>query len=49
MTVGQLIQLLQSVPEETEVWLADELGEPAWQVVHDDVVERDGKLLIEAY
>lgn len=49
MTVGQLIRLLQEVPEQTEVWLADELGDPAWQLVHDDVVQHDGKIVIEVY
>ena len=49
MTVGDLIERLKSVPEETEVWIADELGNPAWELTYDDVAERDGKLLIETY
>jgi hypothetical protein len=49
MTVGQLIKVLQTVPDDVEVWLADSDGEPSWQLVHDDVVQRDGKLLIETF
>jgi hypothetical protein len=50
MTVEQLIRHLQDVPGETEVWLADEHGNPSWQLVHDDVVlMRDGKVVIETF
>ena len=49
MTVEQLIKQLQDLPGEMEVWMADELGEPTWQLVHDEVHVLDGKLIIETY